>query len=107
MPSFDDMTDTNHRDAEFSASERSIAMERKAEHAFKKGDQVTVFNQTLGGRLIIEGTAKIRSRLSHDHTYRVQFDGDPNAETFERRVEPGPSQDDPNAFVAACLLGTA
>ena len=70
------------------------------EHAFKVGDRVTVFNRAMNGRLIIEGSAIVKKLMPSDHLYRVEFIGCSDEGSFERRVEPGPSQDNPMAFLA-------
>lgn len=55
-----------------------------AVHAFKVGDEVTVLNQTLSGKPITEGRAKVRKLLDRDDTYMVSFNGE--REQYERRV---------------------
>lgn len=77
-----------------------------AQHDFKAGDTVTVFNATMGGKFIIEGVAKVRNLPPHSHTYKVEFESEPGRK-YIRYVEPGEAQRDPNAFLAARLLGAA
>lgn len=70
---------------------------------FKKGDRVTVFNQTLSGKPIIEGTATILAVGEVEDQYRVSFDnaglGDSGRNCF-RFVVSGEAQDDPKAYIA-------
>lgn len=73
-------------------------------HQFKRGDLVTIFNCTYGGKFIIEGAAKIvRPVKDVDEQYVVQFlsekSGLPNlGEKYERFVDPA-GQADPYAYV--------
>lgn len=55
-----------------------------AKHAFKVGDLVTVMNQSISGKQIIEGRAKVRRLLDQDDTYMVSFGGERSQ--YERRV---------------------
>lgn len=55
-----------------------------ASHAYKVGDRVTIHNQTLSGKPIVEGQATVRKLVDHDDTYMVSFDGE--REQFQRRV---------------------
>lgn len=72
-------------------------------HSFTKGQTVTVLNQTWGGKVIIEGQAKIvRPVRDVDEQYLVQFmrDGRPQlGEKYERFIDPA-AQADPEAYVA-------
>lgn len=58
-----------------------------AQHSYKVGDKVVVWNQTFAGKTICEGRATVRKLLDRDDTYMVQFDGDGPRDLFERRVE--------------------
>ena len=71
-------------------------------HTFKKGDRVTIFGMTMGGKFIIEGRAIVLSRCKAiDEQYRVRFlrDGKPSlGEEYDRFVDPA-GQGDPDAWV--------
>lgn len=82
-----------------------------ATHTFDLGEIVTIFNQTLGGRFIIEGTAAIVKRVNDvdeqyvvrffvvDKQYPVRFWNTYDRSTYGRFVDPA-GQDDPEAHVA-------
>src|SRR5438876_4059395 len=70
-------------------------------HSFKKGDVVTVLNQTMGGRFIVEGDALIVGIIRDvDEQYRVRFmrGAKPTGDDYERFVDPT-AQNDPAGFV--------
>lgn len=66
-------------------------------HTYKKGDSVIVINQTLSGRFIVEGRAKVlRTLRDIDEMYLVSFWG--AGEQVQRFIDPQ-AQKDPDAFV--------
>lgn len=65
-----------------------------AKHAYKVGDSVVVYNQTLSGREVCEGRAKVRKLVDQDDTYMVQFDG--SGELPVERVVPLDAADLPD-----------
>lgn len=66
-------------------------------HSFAKGETVTVFNITMGGRFIIEGRATIvRQVKGIDEQYVVAF---PNGDRVQRFVDPF-GQADPEQHLA-------
>ncbi len=73
---------------------------KTARHNFNLGDQVTVFNRTLGGKFIIEGLAIIREILPTEDMYKVHFDfrGKFEGKTCNRYVDPS-GQNDPAAWL--------
>src|SRR6202045_4885926 len=77
-------------------------VEMDMEHAFKRGDRVSIFNSTLGGRPIFEGYAKVLRRLDTDHYYRVKFtknqSGCDDGE-YDRFVFAGEQQDDVDGYL--------
>jgi hypothetical protein len=70
---------------------------------FKKGDRVTVYNQTFSGKPIIEGRATILKPSDVDDHYWVKFDnaglGDPGRKC-QRFVYSGECQDSPEQYLA-------
>ena len=69
-------------------------------HSFKKGDTVTLINQTMSGRFILEGEAVILSPINGtNERYTVKFGRGNYSDTVERFVDPS-AQADPAAFVA-------
>ena len=88
---------------------------------FRKGDTVNVYNTTLNRKAFLEGRATIMrpTGYTEDH-YFVRFIrpegksandvlGDPgySRRGVERFVYPGDAQTDPNAYLAAKVLGSA
>lgn len=73
---------------------------------FKKGDRVTVYNQTMSGKPIIEGKATILGRGDVEDHYRVKFDnaelGDPGR-NCKRFVFDGEPQSEPQAYLAKAV----
>jgi hypothetical protein len=71
-------------------------------HTFKKGNIVTVYNQTWGGSFIIEGKATIlRPIRGVDEQYLVRFmrHGKPSlGEEYERFIDPL-GQNEPQAYL--------
>lgn len=71
-------------------------------HNYAVGDIVYVLNQTISGRLFLEGRAKIKRLLHNKDRYVVQFlsarDGKPSKQCYERYVDPN-AQDEPIDFV--------
>lgn len=72
-------------------------------HKFKKGDQVTIFNQSFSGQFVIEGQAVILKPIRDvDEQYRVRFiglDGKPSlGEDYDRFVDPA-GQDSPQEYL--------
>lgn len=59
-----------------------------AQHFYKVGDNVMVWNQTMSGRNFCEGRATVVGLCDHEDTYMVRFDsaqlGDEGP--YERRV---------------------
>ena len=55
--------------------------------SYKKGDTVTVHNQTMGGRPIVEGEARVVRALG-ENRYLVRFVNHADEGTFERYVSP-------------------
>ena len=66
-------------------------------HTFQRDDVVTVFNQTMSGKVIIEGKARIVQPVEGvDEQYEVRFgDEEPKVERF---VDPA-GQIDPEAHL--------
>lgn len=64
-------------------------------HSFRKGERVTIFARTMGGRFVIEGTGTIVKPVEGvDHYYIVAFpDG-----RYQRFVDPD-GQENPQAYV--------
>lgn len=71
---------------------------------FKKGDVVTVYNQTVGGKPIIEGRATVIKPTGVEFQYRVKFLdaqlGDPGRAGVDRFVYGGECQNDPETYIA-------
>jgi hypothetical protein len=68
-------------------------------HTYDLGDIVIVFNQTMGGKFIIEGTAAIVDFVSDvDEQYYVRFRHTDDQRVVQRFVDPA-GQNDPEAFV--------
>jgi hypothetical protein len=72
--------------------------------AFKKGDEVVVYNQTFSGMPIIEGRAIIIRPTNVQYQYRVKFIGaklgDPGRTGVDRFVFGGEPQANPNKYIA-------
>lgn len=70
---------------------------------FKKGDVVTVYNQTFSGKPIIEGDAVIVGPTGVEFQYRVKFIGaklgDPGRSGVDRFVFGGECQSDPAGYL--------
>jgi hypothetical protein len=75
--------------------------------SFHEGDIVTVYNQTLAGKPIIEGQAAIVGPGDVEDQYRVRFrdkrTGKLERQAYLRFVYPGGSQDDPRGYLAAVI----
>ena len=70
-----------------------------------KGDVVTVFGCTFGGKFVIEGRATVLKRIPDiDEQYKIRFhgrDGEPSlGEEYERFIDPA-GQTNPQAHLAA------
>ena len=66
-------------------------------HTLKRGQRVAIINQTIGGKFVLEGYAKILCRvLGVDEQYRVQFESDKSV--WGRFVDPA-AQENPAAFI--------
>jgi len=74
------------------------------QHDFSVGQSVTILNQTMGGRFVVEGKATITSLLTRDNCYMVDF-GDGGG-SYERFVDPS-AQETPQACVRKLNDGTA
>lgn len=64
---------------------------------FKRGDVVTIFNRSGGGRFIVEGQARIMGpavECDPETSYRVMF---PDGDIVERYVDPA-GQKDPQGY---------
>jgi hypothetical protein len=74
---------------------------------FKKGDRVTVFNQTMNGKPIIEGKATILGKGGVENQYKVKFDnaglGDPGRNCLRFVFGWAGQQDEPEAFLAKAV----
>lgn len=62
---------------------------RMPEHIFGAGDVTYVLNQTMSGKVIIEGKARVVRRLLRDHLYEVRFLGDQDRAVYDRFIRPG------------------
>jgi hypothetical protein len=76
-----------------------------AQHFYKVGDAVVVWNQTMSGREFCEGRARVAALCDRDHTYMVRFDGALQGDEgpYERRVMPDAADlpdDDPRVSPA-------
>lgn len=61
---------------------------------FKKGQRVAILNQTLSGRILFEGWAKVMKRLGDQYIVRFEEDCDEAV----RFIDPA-AQADPEGFV--------
>ena len=71
---------------------------------FARGDVVTIYNQTMSGKPIIEGRATIVRPTGVEFQYRVKFIGaklgDPGRTGVDRFVFAGECQSDPQGYIA-------
>lgn len=68
------------------------------QHNFKVGDVVYILNQTMSGKVFIEGKARIAGLLKNEDQYKVQFLDGNQSKRYERYVDPA-AQDDPAKYI--------
>jgi hypothetical protein len=68
--------------------------------AFKKGDDVFVYNRTFSGKPLLEGRARIVKPTGVPDQYTVRFFSLTDKGTYDRFVYAGRCQSDPEGFLA-------